>query len=106
VRRLAGEAARLRQLADDGRTYRADLIAATLEEGVRALGARFPREQTRAMLERATLEEIKATRDAYRAQGDERLGGGRLTTDEDTDPPRAATSHERERYVNPMAYRA
>jgi len=84
---LAGEAERLRPLADEGRQYRSDLIEDALAEGVRAMGDQFPAETYRGMLKRAGLESIKALRDQWAAMAARQLPGGRQTTDTDETPP-------------------
>jgi hypothetical protein len=88
VRRLAGEVQRLAPLADDGRAYRADLVAEAIGEGVRALGNGFAQETYRGILEAAPLETIKRMRQDWKAIGDARFPGGRLTLDRTEDPPR------------------
>lgn len=84
---LAGEAERLRPLADEGRQYRADLIDEALAEGVRAMGDEFPAETYRGMLERASLENVKAIRDQWSAMAARQFTGGRKTVDDDAPPP-------------------
>jgi len=73
--------AELSPLAEDGRQYRADLVAAALAEGVRALGNQFAPDTYRAILDAAPLETIKRMRDDWRVVGDQVLPGGRLTRD-------------------------
>jgi hypothetical protein len=83
VTTLEGRVAELTGLADLGRQYRADLIEATLKEGVRLFGAEFRAETHRAMLERSTLNEIKAVRTDWERAAKAKLGpGGRQTTPE------------------------
>jgi hypothetical protein len=81
VRGLLAEVNRLAPLAADGRQYRADLVDEALAEGVRANGAEFPQETYRTVLEGATIPVIQRMRDDWRRLGDERLKGGRQTTD-------------------------
>lgn len=78
--------ARLRRQADDGRSYREDLIEQALTEGVRAYGNDFAREAEKADLAGASLETIKRRRDQWKRTGDQVLPGGRKTTEGD-DPP-------------------
>lgn len=73
--------ARLRAQAADGATYREDLIASALEEGVRARGDKFDQAKYKPILERSPLDSIKTMRDDWKAIGDERLAGGRKTGD-------------------------
>lgn len=81
IKWLADEVTRLRPLAADGATYRTDLVAAGVAEAVRAFGAEKG-EAKRAMLTKADLVDIKEFTESWRAIGDEKLKGGRLTTDE------------------------
>lgn len=78
---LVNEVIRLRPLADDGRTYREDLIGQALAEGVRALGSGFSEETYRGILAAAPLDTIKRMRDDWKAVGDARFPGGRVTVD-------------------------
>lgn len=73
---LVEENARLRPLADMGRTYRNDLIEEALSEGVRAMGNLFPLEQYRGMLSVANLDAIKAIRASFQEQAKLRFPGG------------------------------
>jgi len=73
--------AELEPLAEDGRAYRADLLAETLAEGVRAYGDRFEAETYRPLLEAAPLATVKRMRDDWRAVGEQLFKGGRLTVD-------------------------
>lgn len=83
VTKLATELERLRPLADDGRTYRADLIEEAIAEGIRAHGDKFAQEQYRGLLEASSIEVIKRMRDDWAGIAAERLAGGRTTVDED-----------------------
>lgn len=71
----------LRPLADDGRQYRADVIAEALGEGVRAYGQGFASDTYRAVLEAAPLATVKRMRDDWRTMGDKLFAGGRQTQD-------------------------
>lgn len=75
------QVAELLPLAEDGRTYRADMLAETLAEGVRAYGDRFAADTYRPLLEAAPLATVKRMRDDWRAVGDQLFKGGRLTVD-------------------------
>lgn len=79
VARLEAEVERLRPLADDGTAYRSDLIEDALSEGVRAHGSPFPKETQRALLEKASISEIKTIRDSFKAIGNSNFKGGRQT---------------------------
>src|SRR5690606_31020400 len=59
------ETQRLAPLADEGRVYRADLVADALAEGVRAYGEDFAEETYRVVLEAASLETVKRMRDDW-----------------------------------------
>jgi hypothetical protein len=93
IRQLAQENARLRPLADDGRTYRTDLIAEALAEGVRAQGEGFAADTYRSLLETAPLATVKRFRDDWRVLGDKVFQGGRQT--KDTHEPRPAVAPPR-----------
>lgn len=100
---ITAERERLAKEADDGRTYRADLIEATLSEGVRAYGATFPVEEYRAQFTGATLAFIKTNRDLWTAQAGEKLQPGRQSADVgDPEPPAPETVSA----VQRMAYAA
>ena len=60
LREQTKDIADVRKLADDGRTYRSDLIDEAIAEGVRAHGADFAQERYRGTLETSTLDSIKA----------------------------------------------
>lgn len=83
VTRLKAETTRLSPLAEDGKTYRTDLIEETLKEGVRAMGDNFAHEAYKEMLESASLARIKEVRDKFAAQAKATIPGGRQTTDAD-----------------------
>lgn len=76
----------IRSLADDGRTYRKDMIDETVAEGVRAHGNTFPEESYRAMLEKASIVDIKKMRDSFTAKGDATFKPGRATVDTEPAP--------------------
>lgn len=73
--------AELQPLADDGRQYRADVLAEAMAEGVRAYGDAFAVELYRNVLETAPLATVKRMRDDWRTVGDRLFQGGRQTTD-------------------------
>jgi hypothetical protein len=86
VRGMQAEIDRLQPLADDGRAYRADLVDQAICEGVRAMGAGFPEETYRGMLEGVPLEHIKRIRDTFAEQAGQRFPGGRQSVDEEQKP--------------------
>lgn len=88
VRWMASEVLRLRPLAADGETYRADLLADALFEGVRAMGARFKQDTYRALFATAELATIKQFRDDWRATAGTIFPGGRQSEDKGEDGPR------------------
>jgi hypothetical protein len=91
LRSRFGEDAETVQLAADGRTYRADLVAEALEEGVRALGEGFMIDAYRGMLEQSTIPVIKRMRDDWKRVGDDRFKSGRSTEDlEEREQPATA----------------
>lgn len=90
VRWLVEENARLAPLADQGQQYRADLIAETLAEGVRAMGEAFPAETYEGIMRRAGIEEIKSLRENFARQASLRFPGGRQSQD-NPQPPAAST---------------
>lgn len=111
----AAEIARLTPLADDGKKYRADLIADALAEGQRALGNDFAPETYRTVLDAAPLDTIKRFKADWTKAGDTLLKGGRSTLEEGdtghTDPPKQedearAAGTKREVPVPMSAYRA
>lgn len=77
-----GQVAELQPLAEQGREYRTHLIDEAVAEGVRAMGAAFPEETYRAMLESAPLEHIRKVEETFAAKAAERFPGGRQTRDE------------------------
>ena len=86
LRQHAAEVADLRQqvagltpLAEDGRTYRADLIEQTIAEGVRALGDAFPQDVYREMLAQAAIPHIKQVRQSFEEKAAAVFPGGRQT---------------------------
>lgn len=76
-----GELAQLAPLAEDGKTYRADLVNAGVAEAVRAFGAEDG-EKKRDLLLRLDLETIKGMTASWREIGDSKLPGGRATTND------------------------
>ena len=87
---LVGEVIRLRPLADDGRTYREDLVTTALAEGVRAFGSDFAQETYGAILKDAPLDTIKRMTADWKSVGDTRLPGKRVTVDTTDMPPAPA----------------
>jgi hypothetical protein len=78
----------LQPLAEDGRTYRSDLIAEALAEGVRAYGDKFDEPTYRSMLEGAKLDVIKRMKTDWATIGDNRFApGGRKSTEKGEDAP-------------------
>lgn len=75
--------------AADGETYRNDLVAAALAEGVRAYGEKFASEIYERQLRAAPLDVIKQMRDDWKRIGDANFPGGRSTNDADPAQPNA-----------------
>jgi hypothetical protein len=91
VRERDTEIARLKPLADDGTIARTDFINQALKAGARAVGAEhWKAEDWSKRLERWTLEDIIAQRDAWLVSGDKVFGAGRQTVDVPVGAPVAA----------------
>lgn len=84
LRDVEAEQPKLRALADEGKQYRADLLAEGLKQGARALGKDFKEETYRGMLEKADIETIKRMTADWQKVGDDVFKGGRQTVDEST----------------------
>ncbi len=96
VAALVQENSTLRPLADDGRTYRGDLIDEAIKQGVRAMGTDFGEEAYRATLENNSIEVIKRFSSDWQRMADANLAGGRLTTEENDDgKPKTKTQRRR-----------
>jgi hypothetical protein len=91
--KLAKRVAALEPRAADGDTYRNDLVAEALAEGVRAYGQDFDQETYEEQLRTAPLKVVKRMRDDWQGIGNARFPGGRQTTDADAEPQ-----------VEPMSY--
>lgn len=76
IRALADKVVELTPLAKDGATYREDLVADAITQGVRAKGDKFKSDYFTEMFKRLTIEDIKVMRDDWQADGDLRLTGG------------------------------
>lgn len=84
--------AELEPQAEEGRQYRADLIAAALAEGVRAQGNEFDKTLYETTLKSAPLAVIKRMKADWQKVADTLLSGGRATVDEDNrEQPRKVT---------------
>lgn len=104
VRWLTAERERLIPLADEGTTYRADMIKEALEEGVRANGETFAMETYRSVLQASSLETIKRFRSDWQAQADKLFPTGRQSRDSGGEPP--VTEPETPPDRVPAAYKA
>lgn len=89
---LEAEITRLRPLARDGETYRTDLVAEAIAEGVRALGNDFQAETYRGLLATAAIETVKRMRDDWRAIGDKTFTRGRQSVDSALSAPDGTTA--------------
>lgn len=87
--------------AKDGETYRNDLVAEALTEGVRAMGDKFSKETYETLLRISPLDVIKRMKNDWTEIGNVRFPGGRLSTDEGQQAPGQA---ERTNLVPAMAY--
>ncbi len=83
--------AELEPLAALGRRYREDVLAETLAEGVRAMGAQFPTDTYRAMLADAGMDELQRVRQSFAELARQRLPAGRQTGDAHQPPPDAGS---------------
>jgi hypothetical protein len=81
--KLAKRVAELEPRAADGDTYRNDLVADALAEGVRANGQDFDGGTYEATLRASPLKVVKRMRDDWKRAGDARFVGGRQTTEGD-----------------------
>lgn len=81
VLELQRNARTLKQEAEWGRTYRAEVIRQALEEGVRAYGESFDKDRFAVILNResTTIDDIKMFADSWKTAGDKRYPGGRQT---------------------------
>lgn len=88
---MADECVRLRPLADDGTKFREETVTAALDEGVRAFGNDFQREQEKATLEALPIAHVKRTAASWKAIADASKPAGRQTTDNvDTETTRTS----------------
>ena len=71
----------LKSLADDGKTYRHDLIEETIEWGIRAQGDKFNKETWTEVLNESgrKLDTIKAFREQFKEQAKEEIATGKTT---------------------------
>jgi len=81
VQALQQRVADLEPLAEDGRQYRADLIAEALAEGVRAFGNDFKKDTYEAMLRTAPIATIRSMRDDWAKVAKTVLPEGRHSQD-------------------------
>ena len=77
---LRQQVAGLEPVAEDGRTYRADLIEEAIREGTRVIGDTFPVDTYRDMLTHSTVAQIKELRDSFTNRAASLFPGGRQTT--------------------------
>lgn len=88
--------------AENGRTYRTDLIEEALSAGVRAHGNKFDRAVYEGTLQSAPLSTIKRMRDDWMLIGDTEFSGGRRSVDSSEAPP---NQRRRGVHVPETAYR-
>ncbi len=81
VAALDVEIKRLRPLADDGTSYREDLITKAIQEGIRAHGNNFAQETYREILRNAPLETIKVMLADWERLAGAANPGGRKTVE-------------------------
>jgi len=94
IRSQGASLTELRARADDGTAYRADLITQVLDEGVRAFGPDYERDQEKAELEGLPLASIKRRQANYAKVAAKTFPGGRQTTEEGGDGAHGARSVE------------
>ncbi len=92
----------LSPLAEDGRTYRTDLISEAIADGVRAYGESFDADMYGEVLRSATLPVIKRMKADWAKVGDKTFTGGRQTTDEGEQ----AKAQPARKVVDESAYKA
>lgn len=100
---LDAQIAELTPLAADGRTYRADLIAEAIAEGVRARGEDFDTETYQSVLESASIAVVKRMKADWQAIGDSQFVGGRKSADEGEQAP--VKKSERKPVIAKSAYK-
>lgn len=105
VERLTGERdeakARIAELepqANDGKRYREDLIADTLTEGARAFGKDFREDMYRALLEAASIDQIRGMKEDFTRQGDAVFARKLTVEKEEQEGGRTVENHDPERY--------
>lgn len=87
---LGARVAELMPLAKQGEAYRTDTIETALRYGVAANGNDWPRERYEKVLKALPeLDDIKLMRDEWQKAAEARLGGGRLTSETNNDPPKS-----------------
>lgn len=101
VRHLVSENARLTPLAADGTTLRAKLIAATLEQGVRAFGAEFKREDAERDLKLLSIADIESRQRVYSQIADKVIPAGRSSTEPEQAPADALAAQPTTRVMRP-----
>lgn len=101
VRHLVAENARLSPLAADGTTLRTKLIAATLEQGVRAFGAEFKKDDAERDLKLLSIADIEARQRVYSQIADKVIPAGRSSTEPDQPAPDALNAQPQARVMRP-----
>jgi hypothetical protein len=86
IRSLAAKVLELTPRARDGQQYRIDLIEDTLGEGTRAHGVDWDPSTWRAVLQGASLDQIKAIREDFRGLAKKNFQGGRATVETEQEP--------------------
>lgn len=96
---LAKRVKGLEFLADDGRTYRKDLIDEAIKQGVRLYGNDFKAESYRSMLEASPLEMIRTTSEDWKKAADKGLAAGRQSQQDEEAEKKVVSQEPDEAYA-------
>jgi hypothetical protein len=92
VETLKQRVSQLEPQAEDGRTYRTDLVAQALAEGVRAMGNDFDKTVYETTLKSAPLSVVKRMRDDWKRVADANLPQGRQSQEQGQQPSSRKTT--------------
>ena len=99
--------AELERYAAMGRVYHKDLIAATLDEGTRALGGAFDRDAYALLLATASIDTIKSIKAGFADKARDRFPGGRqvqVETVANEEPAVSPTAEPKKGIISPAAF--
>ena len=94
VSTLRARVLELEPLANDGKSYRENLIKETIAEGVRAFGADFAVETYTGLLNGVPLDVVKRMKADWQKAADTIFSGGRKTVDGVAEAPKDAPVSE------------